>query len=544
MAAALAIVVAFTRAAGARAPAPRPGTALASSTSRRPASQTTRFAIVIGNNRPEPGSSAPVLRYADDDAIATHHLLREAAVRSILLVRPDASTEEISGRIAHAAPTRAALLRAFEQLRQEMRLAVQRHRRSELLLFYSGHGDAEHGEGYVLLEDGRLTRTELHEWLLARSPAAQNHVIIDACKSSLLALSRGPGGRRRSYPRSFVQTGVARNIAHTGYVLSTASARDSHEWEQYHGGVFSHEIRSALRGAADVNADGTITYGELGAFLETTNRAIRHRRLRPDFALIPPGQPPGDLSRPLFSWNGRQASLLLDTGQSGHVFVETEDGERVLDVHPAKDAVARLYLPEDRPLFLRDRDGLTEFTIEKAETTRISQLSAQRTTIARRGALHVAFLRLFALPFGSAELTAYAAAHARRSVTAVTRPQAHVARQRAVNPGATVRSVAGWTTLVAAPLAVGAHLWSYERQSAAEPASQQDRVGLNRTIDTLRITAITLYALAGAAGLTWVALSLYQRSGTQGGRFALRPTIAHETTGLQLGLSGEWDDGP
>ena len=45
-----------------------------------------RFAIVIGNNQPEKLGSS-VLRYADDDAVATHRLLVEAGVDSTLLVR-------------------------------------------------------------------------------------------------------------------------------------------------------------------------------------------------------------------------------------------------------------------------------------------------------------------------------------------------------------------------------------------------------------------------------------------------------------------------
>ena len=63
----------------------------------------------------------------------------------------------------------------------------------ELLIFYSGHGDVDRGEGFVVLEDRRLTRTMLYA-LLARSPAAHNHVFIDACKSYFLAFDRGPGG--------------------------------------------------------------------------------------------------------------------------------------------------------------------------------------------------------------------------------------------------------------------------------------------------------------------------------------------------------------
>jgi hypothetical protein len=48
------------------------------------APEVARFAIVMGNNRGEAGNGAE-LRYADDDAVATHKLLQEAGVDSVLL---------------------------------------------------------------------------------------------------------------------------------------------------------------------------------------------------------------------------------------------------------------------------------------------------------------------------------------------------------------------------------------------------------------------------------------------------------------------------
>jgi hypothetical protein len=50
---------------------------------------------------------------------------------------------------------------------------------TEFMFFYSGHGDVEHGEGFVNLDGGRLTRSDLYERILAVSPANsvifQNH---------------------------------------------------------------------------------------------------------------------------------------------------------------------------------------------------------------------------------------------------------------------------------------------------------------------------------------------------------------------------------
>ena len=51
-----------------------------------------------------------------------------------------------------------------------------------------------------------------------------------------------------------------------GAIMATASDAESHEWDAIEQGVFTHELISALRGAADVNGDGKIEYSEASAF--------------------------------------------------------------------------------------------------------------------------------------------------------------------------------------------------------------------------------------------------------------------------------------
>ena len=151
------------------------------------AAAPTRFAVVIGNNRAE-HSGEVTLHYADDDAAATHRLLTEAGVQSILLTTLDADTQRLDGAARPDGPaTWTALTGVLDGFFEKMRGTAEG---GELLLFYSGHGDVAHGEGYVMLEDRRLTRRLLYQ-LLARSPGRRNHVIIDACKSYFLAFERG-----------------------------------------------------------------------------------------------------------------------------------------------------------------------------------------------------------------------------------------------------------------------------------------------------------------------------------------------------------------
>ena len=265
--------------------------------------EVERFAIVIGNNRGEQANAN--LRYADDDALATHRLLLEAGATSLLLVRFDEDSQRMAGSLKPYAPARAdSLARALQSLAIAMRKASARGATTEFLFFYSGHGDVDGGEGFLVLEDQRLTRSMLFD-LLSRSPATHNHVVIDACKSFFVVFDRGPGGRRETYAGA-IAAAIPARLANTGFVLSTSSDRDSHEWERYQGGILSHELRSALRGAADTDVDARISYAELGAFLRRSNEAIKNPRFRPDFLLRAPG---GDLSRAILGWKRERAPL-------------------------------------------------------------------------------------------------------------------------------------------------------------------------------------------------------------------------------------------
>jgi len=75
-------------------------------------------------------------------------------------------------------------------------------------------------------------------------PATRLHFIIDACYSYFLAYGRGPGGQRRPIQAGFSQAMQLSADSRVGLLLSTSSARESHEWEGIQGGVFSHEVRS------------------------------------------------------------------------------------------------------------------------------------------------------------------------------------------------------------------------------------------------------------------------------------------------------------
>lgn len=465
-----------------------------------------RFGLVIGNNQPEPTSSAATLRYADDDALSTHTLLLEAEVESVLLARFDSDTRRMHPDAAPAGPPRARTFdRAIAELFARMRAAVARGERPELLVFYSGHGDVAAGEGYVVLEDRRLTRTELHA-LLARSPAARNHVFIDACKSYFIAFERGPGGQRASYrgPLLDLQPGRLENV---GFVLSTSSDRDSHEWEQYQGGILSHELRSALRGGADADNDGRVTYAELGAFLSSANAGIANPRFRPDFLVRPPGR---NVREEVLRWPGvvanaiarpspgQSSTIRLDLRADAHVYVEDARGDRVVDVHPSATQALTLRVPAARPMFVRRNDESAEAVIEEEGHALVATLEPRTRTVVSKGALDLAFQQLFAVAFEAQTVDAFE----RRGFPALgDTTDGNGARgvwARRVAAGATAAAVAAGLTL---------NGLAYMRYRDGAGASQRDIDAANRSIRRLNVASIICYGAAALAGASWAWLA-------------------------------------
>ncbi len=474
-----------------------------------------RFAVVIGNNSPF-GAPRGMLRYADDDAAATHRLLLEAGVDSALLTRLDADSTRIVNTVPTATPNKQEVQQVFAKLSEKIRQANAAGVKTELLLFYSGHGDVEHGEGFVALEDARLTRSELFDFL-AQSAAGRNHVFIDACKSYFLVFDRGPGGERAEFTGALVPQRIPAHLANTGFVLSTSSDRDSHEWERYQGGILSHQLRSALRGAADTNHDGHISYAELGAFLTVANQHIDNPRFRPDFMVRPPSD---DLAQSILTWNGPH-SLLFGHNDWGHFYIEGRKGERLLDAHPHKDQALQLWLPAERPLFIRKDDETHEYVVATSDSVEVEALVPSRVELASRGALNLALERLFDGPFRHSDVLVYSRVHQAEQSSAPldTRDQPSPWTLTHVVGGAAIG--AGVASLALFGVGYGTYL------SAAD-ASQVETARLNRRAESTYWTAGAFAVGAAALGVGWGILWLSEDNEPR----AVSPVVSNELTGV------------
>ena len=472
------------------------GEATASSAPAAPlvATRQVTFSLIIGVNR-NLNADRPDLRFADDDAFQNRQLMAQLTgpQNIILLTTPDKETAPLVNGINRERPTREALEDAMRRLNAQMRAVKQAGRQPVFYLFYTGHGDVKNNEGYVALDDGRLTRSDLMT-LLKGSEASLNHVVIDACKSYFMVFNRGAGGTRRPVAGSFVSTEkpLPRN---TGFFLSTSSGADSHEWELFQGGIFSHEMRSALRGGADFDGDRTITYEEAAAFIWQANEAIPVPRFRPRFFVHPPGNDPAESSVLADLNRARGGWLSLGLSRPEHQYLEDGLGRRLLDLHPAPDRDVAVLIPDRRPLFVRFPQTGEEISLPAGDAIDISETRGTPLTVTSRGAEHEAFVRLFSLPFGRetiAEYREWQQLSAKESVSMDSPDKPWLRRSFGI--GALVLGAAGATfTSVAI---------ANRRQDG--DANGDDVAATNDRIKALNIAAITCYGIAGAALATYV----------------------------------------
>src|SRR5262249_16818720 len=155
-----------------------------------------------------------------------------------------------------------------------------------------------------------------------------------------------------------LRSAALKDDARVGLLLSTSSARESHEWDAYQGGVFSHEVRSGLYGGADADGDGVVSYREIAAFVQRANAAVPNEKYRPDaYARAPKTT---DALLDIRSARGRR--LVIDGAHAGHYFLEDANGVRLADVHNAPGQSLSLVRPgPNGPIYLRRVDDDKEF---------------------------------------------------------------------------------------------------------------------------------------------------------------------------------------
>jgi hypothetical protein len=276
-----------------------------------------RLAVVVGSDLGAP--SEPQLRFARKDAMRMAQVLRElGGVRG----------EDLNLLLdADATQVRAALEHARETARGEAGV---------LLFYYSGHAD----ETALHLGPTRLEWSEVQQFLDSDS-APLRLAIIDACRAGALTTPKGFSlGPQVQAPEP-----TARGSA----VLVAADTDAAQEDAALGGGVFTHFLLAALRGAADADSDRRITLAEAHAYatlqtrLATAARApsVQHPAYHFDVS--------GQEDVVLTDLRDASASVGLDPALEGHLVISERDSQViVLETDKVAGAAMVLALPSGR----------------------------------------------------------------------------------------------------------------------------------------------------------------------------------------------------
>lgn len=212
------------------------------------AAEVRRLLLAAGANNG--GVDRELLRYAVTDAENFVDVMQEMGgldPADVLLLR-DPELEDFE--------------RGLAELERRVRAAGRRGDRLEVLLYYSGHADAEG----LLLAGERLGYPLLRRAL--ETASADVHIaVLDACASG--AITRAKGGRRRPpflVDESFDMEGYA-------FLTSSSAGEAAQESDLLQASFFTHYLVSGLRGAADGDGDGLVTLSEAYQFTFNETRA-------------------------------------------------------------------------------------------------------------------------------------------------------------------------------------------------------------------------------------------------------------------------------
>ena len=295
------------------------------------AGEVRRFGLFIGNNDGHSGDQP--LRFAEDDARRLRDALLDVggfrAEDSVLLLgaeTPDAR-------------------RAAQSLAQRARAAALAGADTVLLLYYSGHADAEQ----LHLGATDLPFKEVRGGLEG-SGAQVTLAVVDACRSGGITRRKGATAAAPFDVR------LEPGLAGEGHVALTSSAvdEDSQESDLLQGSYFTHHLVSGLRGAADRSGDGAVTLKELYSYtyantLRSTRTSLagaQHPAYRYDLEgrgeliLSRLAQPAGRVSHLAFKDPG--AWLVIDA-DSDEVAAEVSvpEGGGTLALRPGRYRVSR-----------------------------------------------------------------------------------------------------------------------------------------------------------------------------------------------------------
>ena len=251
-------------------------------------------------------------------------------------------------RVLLSDPRRSELERAVEELRVQVAAAKREARRTEVLVYYSGHAD----ERGLLIGEERLDYRELRG-LIDRIDADVRIAILDACASG--AITRIKGGTRRNAFK------VDTSSEMRGYAFLTSSSAEetAQESDRIQASFFTHYLVSGLRGAADLSEDGKVTLNEAYGFAynETLNRTVESQggAQHPAYHINLSGT--GDVV--MTDVHQTSAGLVLGERLNGRVFLRNSDDRLVAELHKPEGRIIEIALEAGAyGVYLEDKEDL------------------------------------------------------------------------------------------------------------------------------------------------------------------------------------------
>ncbi|MDP1825123.1 MAG: caspase family protein [Archangium sp.] len=348
------------------------------------------YALIVANNQSNDPKQA-ALKFADDDGARYFTVLKPMAQQVTLLTVLDEDTQRRFPGLAAKTrpPTRRELGEALGRINAAMKVDRAAGRTPVFFFVFTGHGQrGEAGEGSIALLGEQFTRSELFGQVLQPIQASTTHLIIDACDSYFFVNQRGSlptAAPQAMAVAQFLEERSLDKFPDVGVVLSTSSQQESHEWAAINAGVFSHEVISALLGAADVNSDGKVEYSELRAFVAAANQQVDDPRGKVNMFARPPAR---DRSAPLADLTAPASNvyLLLPAGAEGRHWLEDSHGVRLADFNKEAERPLVLALPPGQTFFVRT--ATKEARVETGPAGRlidVAQLAWAESGIAARG---------------------------------------------------------------------------------------------------------------------------------------------------------------
>lgn len=206
-----------------------------------------RWAVLIGVNEYEDKSNYGQLHVCTKDADAIREQLITGGFDPTRIRQLTDQTLEL--------PTRDNILVALK--------AVADATESDdlLLFYYSGHGDEDGDESYLVARNGRLLVlrdtavpvSRVRE-IMEQSPARAKVMVLDACHSGANIGQKGPKRMSAEFIRR-----VFEQAAGLAILASCKQGQLSYEWRAQERSVFTHFFLEALKGEADQDEKGFVT---------------------------------------------------------------------------------------------------------------------------------------------------------------------------------------------------------------------------------------------------------------------------------------------